>query len=156
MSSSDNKVNLIIIFIRRAIKMAVIDNSILAENDTLSFGNYTVNEKQKIKDFKLNGDTYNMKTHKEVTKLEKNGKLLIETVPGSAIHNLKVTEKETVFSIEGFEDTQITLELESGENYKILVDDVVIGMVKTNMSGKINFSIGLTNSPQNIKIEKNN
>lgn len=67
-----------------------------------------------------------------------------------------MTEKETVFSIEGFEDTQITLELESGENYKILVDDVVIGMVKTNMSGKINFSIGLTNSPQNIKIEKNN
>ncbi len=57
--------------------MAVIDNSILAENDTLSFGNYTVNEKQKIKDFKLNGDTYNMKTHKEFTKLEKNEKLLI-------------------------------------------------------------------------------
>lgn len=135
--------------------MATIDEVIRLENDkSLSFGNYIVKEKQKVSDFDVSGDIYKIKTHTEVTKLEKNGKLLLETVPGSTIHNLKINEKVTTFSIEGYEDTQITLELESDTNYKIFVDDVNLGKLKTNLSGKINFSVELSSNPQKVKIEK--
>lgn len=135
--------------------MATVDESIRLESDnTLSFGNYVTKEKQKVKNFEALGDVYNVKTHNEVTRLEKNGKLLIETVPGSTIHNFKASEKEILFSAEGIEDTQVTLELESDENYKIYVDDVNIGNAKTNMSGKLSFSIELSTNPQKVRIEK--
>ncbi len=135
--------------------MAVIDETIrLEEDNSLSFGNYSVKEKQKVNNFEALGDIYKVKTHNEVTRLEKNGKLLLETVPGASVHNLKISEKTSSFSIEGFEDTQITMELESEANYKIYVDEVNIGKMKTNLSGKISFSIDLNETLQNIKIEK--
>lgn len=135
--------------------MSIVDESIRLESDnSLSFGNYLVKEKQKVSDFDVMGDIYKVRTHNEVTRLSKNGKLLLETVPGATVHNLKVSEKHTTFLIEGFEDTQVTLELESDTHYKILVDDVNIGNVKTNLSGKISFSIELNSSSQKVKIEK--
>ncbi len=135
--------------------MAVVEESLRLEADkTLSFGNYIVKEKQKITDFEVDGDIYKIRTHNEVTRLSKNGKLLLETVPGATVHNLKVTEKLTTFSIEGFEDTSVTLELESDTNYSIYVNDVNIDKLKTGLSGKINFSIDLNSEPQTVKIEK--
>lgn len=136
--------------------MAVIDETIrLEENNTLSFGNYSVKEKKKVSDFKVAGDIYKIKTHDEVTRLEKNSKLVIETVPGAALHNFKMTEKETSFDIEGTGDTQITLELETDTNYKIYVDDVNLGRMKSNLSGKVSFSIELNSNTQKVKIDKN-
>ncbi len=135
--------------------MAVIDEIIRLESDnSLSFGNYSVSEKQKVNDFEASGDVYKVKTHNEITRLEKNGKLLVETVPGTAIHNLKVSEKNISFSAEGIEDTQVTLELESDTIYKISVDDVSLGKMKANLSGKISFSVGLSSKAKDILIEK--
>lgn len=135
--------------------MAIVEESLRLENDkTLSFGNYIVKEKQKIVDFEVDGDIYKIRTHNEVTRLSKNGKLLLEAVPGATVHNLKVTDKVTTFSIEGYEDTSVTLELESDANYSIYVNDVNIDKVKTGLSGKINFSIDLNSEPQQVKIEK--
>jgi len=135
--------------------MAIVNEAIRLESDnTLSFGNYQVKEKQKVTDFDVAGDIYKIRTHNEVTRLSKNGKLLLETVPGATIHNLKVTEKLTTFSAEGFEDTLITLELEPETEYTIYIDDVNICKTKTNLSGKISFSIELNNREQHVKIEK--
>lgn len=135
--------------------MAIVEEALRLENDkTLSFGNYIVKEKQKVVDFDVDGDIYKIRTHNEVTRLSKNGKLLLETVPGATVHNLKVTDKLTTFSIEGFEDTLVTLELESDANYSIYVNDVNIDKVKTGLSGKINFSVELNSQPQQVKIEK--
>lgn len=135
--------------------MAIIEESLRLESDkSLSFGNYIVKEKQKITDFEVDGDIYKIRTHNEVTRLSKNGKLLLETVPGATIHNLKVSEKTTTFSIEGFEDTLVTLELETDTNYSIYVNDVNIDKVKTGLSGKINFSLDLNSQSQQVKIEK--
>ncbi len=135
--------------------MAVIDEIIRLESDnSLSFGNYSVSEKQKVNDFEAAGDVYKIKTHNEITRLEKNGKLLIETVPGTTIHNLKVSEKNISFFAEGIEDTQVTLELASDTIYKISVDDVSLGKMKANLSGKISFSVGLNAKMKNIFVEK--
>lgn len=135
--------------------MAVIDEIIRLEGDnSLSFGNYSVTEKQKVNDFDAAGDIYKVKTHNQITRLEKNGKLLVETVPGATIHNLKVSEKRIVFSAEGIDDTQITLELASDTSYKIYIDDVNIGKMKANHFGKISFSAELSSNAKAIHIEK--
>lgn len=136
--------------------MAVVNENIRVENNgTISFGNYEVEAKQKVDDYKAGGDLYTVRTHKAVTRVEKNSKLLIETVPGSAVHNMSVGENITRFDIEGAGDTQITLELESKAEYTIYVDDVNIGKLMSNVSGKINFSAELSANAKSVKIEKN-
>jgi hypothetical protein len=136
--------------------MSVIQENIVVEqNGTISFGNYSVDTKQKVDDYKVGGDLYTLRTHKSVTRLEKNSKLLIETVPGATVHNMNVSDSLTRFDIEGFDDTQITLELESGKEYTIFVDDVNLGKIKSNISGKINFSVELGAQAKAVKIEKN-
>ena len=93
--------------------MAVIQELIRQEeNGRISFGNYLMDEKKKVLDFEANGDLYKVKTFREITKLEKNGKMLLEAVPGATIHNFGMDEKGAKFSVESEEDIQITLELE--------------------------------------------
>ena len=66
--------------------MAVIEELIRQEdNGSISFGNYLMDEKKKVLDFEVQGDLYKVKTYREITKLEKNGKMLLETVPGATI-----------------------------------------------------------------------
>ncbi|MBR1444399.1 MAG: endosialidase [Firmicutes bacterium] len=135
--------------------MAIVEEVIRLESDnTLSFGNYIVKEKQKVTDFDVKGDLYKVRTHKDVTRLSKNSKLLLETVPGATVHNLSVKEKSTTFTIEGYEDTLVTLELEPETSYSIYVDDVNIDKVKTNLTGKVGFSVDLKSEPQKVRIEK--
>ena len=56
--------------------MAIVKEGIILENDnTLSFGDYIRADKLKVEDFKVNDDTYKVRTHKEVTRLSKDGTL---------------------------------------------------------------------------------
>lgn len=135
--------------------MAVIQELIRQEeNGRISFGNYLMDEKKKVLDFEANGDLYKVKTFREITKLEKNGKMLLEAVPGATIHNFGMDEKGAKFTVESEEDIQITLELEPETEYKILIDDVNVGKMKTNMAGKVNFSVERQNKMPEIVIEK--
>ena len=135
--------------------MAVISEGIRESSEhTIDFGNYAVAEKLKVDNFQSGGDVYKVKTHAEVTRLEKNGRMIFESVPGSAVFDFIVSEKLIQFGAEGMGNTQMTLELESQTDYKIYIDDVYADKIKTNISGKINFSMDLTNHVQNIKIEK--
>ncbi|MCD7826812.1 MAG: endosialidase [Clostridiaceae bacterium] len=132
--------------------MAVIKELIRKESDgTLSFGNYEFDTKQKLSDFEFEGDLYKVKTFKEITKLEKNGLFVYESVPGTVVTGLKVTEDEMMFSVEGLEDASITLELEPETEYKVYVDDTNIGKMKTNLGGKLILSLEI-NAGQISKI----
>lgn len=132
--------------------MAVIKELIRKESDgTLSFGNYEFDTKQKLSDFEFEGDLYKVKTFKEITKLEKNGLFVYESVPGTVVNGLKVTEKEITFSVEGWEDSSITLELEPEAEYKVYIDGTNIGKMKTNLGGKLVLSIEI-NPGQAIQI----
>ena len=135
--------------------MAVISDGIRGEkNGAISFGDYKIEKKLKVAGFELNGDLYSVKTHSQITRLEKNDKLLAEAVPGATFHNLLAGEKKVTFAAEGFAATQITLELEPGAEYKLFIDGVTVDKMKANMSGKINFSAELTGDPKDIRIEK--
>ena len=89
--------------------MSVISELIRTEADgTISFGNYELSQKSKISDFEHKGDLYKVKTFKEITKLERNGMFVYESVPGSAVKNLSVTETGMTFEVEAPTDVQIT------------------------------------------------
>lgn len=135
--------------------MAAIEELIRLEEDgTISFGNYLMDTKKKVFDFEVQGNLYKVKTFREITKLEKNGKMLLEAVPGVTVHHFDLNEKGASFSLEGIEDVQLTLELEAETEYKIVIDDVIVGKVKTNLAGKVNFSAEIQKNPLNVKIEK--
>jgi len=135
----------------------IITDGIQIEKDnSLSFGNYQSEEKIKINDFEHLGDNYVLRTSKEMNRLQKNGGLLIESIPGSSIHYFNAGDEKIVFDAYGFKSTQITLELEPNTKYRIVIDDVVIdGSVTSNSSGKISFSTNLNEGKHNILIEKN-
>ena len=135
--------------------MAVIEELIRKEDDvSISFGNYLMDEKKKVLDFEVQGDLYKVKTFKEITKLEKNGKMLLEAVPGATVLNFAQDERGVSFQVEAEEDVQLTLELEADTEYKILVDDVNVGKMKTNMTGKVTFSVEIQKNATPVKIEK--
>ncbi len=136
--------------------MSVISELIRTEESGgLSFGNIELPAKAKLDGYEYNGDLYKIKTFKEITKLEKNGTMVYESVPGTVVHDLKVTERGVSFGVESNEDAQITLELEAGKEYKIFVDGTNLGKMKTNLGGKLSFSVELVpHEISKVKIDK--
>lgn len=124
--------------------MSNVKELIITEaNGTLSFGDYSLEQKTKLSDYAFEGAIYKVKTFKEITRLEKNGGVLFESVPGSAVHNFKDGEHKMEFEVESADDIQITVELEPEKEYKVYIDDTNIGKMKSNLGGKISFSIEL-------------
>lgn len=111
------------------------------DNGTLSFGDYSLDKKTKLSDYEFQDNTYKVKTFCEITRLEKNGKVAYESVPGSAVHNYKEDDRQISFSVEAKDDIQITVEVEPESEVKVLIDDMNIGRMKSNLGGKVSFSI---------------
>lgn len=124
--------------------MSVVAELIRAEADgSVSFGNYELDAKAKLPDFECNGDVYKVKTFSEITKLERNGMFVYESVPGTTVKGLVQKEDGMEFSVEGPEDAQITVEMEEDTEYEIFVNNAEIGKIKTNLGGKLSFSVEL-------------
>lgn len=136
--------------------MAIIEELICTQADgSISFGNYELSVKSKLDNFEHNGDLYKVKTFKEITKLEKNGMFVYESVPGTSVLNMTASENEMKFQVEGSEDAQITLGLEDTTEYNVFVDEVNAGQMKTNLSGKLNLSVELDEGiPVSVRIKK--
>ena len=83
------------------------------------------------------------KTFKEITKLERNGSFVYESVPGTAVMNFKAADTGLSFTVEGSDDAQITVELEEGASYNVTINGVSEGTMATNMGGKIVLSVSL-------------
>lgn len=129
--------------------MAEVKELIRKEADgSISFGDYTLDAKTKLSDFEHKGDLYKVKTFKEITKLERNGMFVYESVPGTAVTNFRAEDSEVAFLVEGNEDAQITLELAEDSLFEIFIDGKNAGEMKTNMSGKLTLSVELESQDQ--------
>ena len=65
--------------------MAVVKELIRTEeNGTISFGDYEKNQESKVSDYPHQGDMYKVKTFKEITTQEHNGKIEYESIPCTA------------------------------------------------------------------------
>ena len=124
--------------------MAVVKELIRAEKDgSISFGDYELASKTKKQDFEYQGDLYKVKTFREITKLERNGMFVYESVPGTAVNHFQAGDTSVQFSVEGEKDAQITIQLEDEREYEVYVDGVSVGGIKTNVSGKLVLSVEL-------------
>ncbi len=137
--------------------MAAVKELLRAEADgSLSFGDYTLASKTKLEGFDFQGDIYKVKTFAEITKVERNGMFVYESVPGTAVENFKASASEISFTVSGMKDAQVTLELEADSEYVVYMDGVNAGNMKTNLSGKLSMSAELApDKSVEIKVEKN-
>ena len=126
-----------------------------SDNGKLVFGNYELPEKQKKEDFPHCGDLYKIKTYNTMTKLEKNGLFLFESVPGTNVTEFEENDDGLFFKVESDKDAQITVGLEENTEYDIEIDGKSIGKIKSNGSGKVSFSVELQKGEtKDIKIVK--
>ena len=136
--------------------MATVKELLRAENDgTLSFGDYTLTSKTKLDNYEFEGDIYKVKTFAEITKLEKNGLFVYESVPGSTVENFKETDSEVMFKVSAPEDVQFTLELEPESEYEVFLGGESAGKMTTNLSGKLSVSVELAGDESaDVKVVK--
>ena len=124
--------------------MAAVKELLRTEEDgTLSFGDYTLASKTKLDGYEFQGDIYKVKTFAEITKLEKNGMFVYESVPGTAVENFLADEDTVSFRVSGMKDAQFTLELGADSEYEVYMDGTNVGVMKTNLSGKLSVSAEL-------------
>ena len=77
---------------------------------------------------------------------------LYESVPGTAVLNFKETENGISFIVEGNEDAQITVGLSEDTEYQVKVKGEAIGMMKTNLGGKLVLSVELAEEDE-VEVE---
>lgn len=124
--------------------MAVVEELIRSEaNGGISFGNHKLAAKAKAENFHHEGDVLKVKTFHEITKLEKNGSFLYESVPGSSVLGFKETEDGVEFVVEADEDAQITVGLMEETDYEVFVDGESVGIMNTGLGGKLSLSVEL-------------
>ena len=124
--------------------MAVISELIRSEADgTISFGDYSLSTKAKLDNFEH-----------QLAKLERNGMFVYESVPGTAVTGLRATDTGIEFLVEGWEDAQLTVELEDETEYDICIDGSDAGQMKTNLGGKLSLSVELGEKPVRVSVCK--
>ena len=133
--------------------MAAVAELIKIENDgALSFGNHLLLAKSKKEGFECGGDQYKVKTCREITKLEKNGMFMYESVPGTSVNGFSEGESGVCFIVEGCEDVQLTLGLEEDTEYCVKINGKDAGKVCTNLGGKLSISVELSGCSA-VKVE---
>lgn len=116
------------------------DIILIEQDQTLSFGNHKLEEKAKIEDFAFQGDLLKVKTYKTMTKLEKNGMFLYESVPGTSVKHFQETEEGLTFQVEADGDAQLTLGLAEQTSYEVIIQGESIGVMDTGLGGKLNIN----------------
>ena len=124
--------------------MAVVEEILRSEADgPISFGNHKLAKKAKVEDYEHAGDLLKVKTYNEMTKLEKNGMFLYESVPGTSVLEFKESDNSVEFIVEGDEDSQITVGLKDDTEYEVFIDGKNVGTMKTGLGGKLSLSVEL-------------
>lgn len=136
--------------------MAVVEELLRAEDGgAISFGNHKLEEKAKLEDFEYGGDLLKVKTYKTMTKLEKNGMFVYESVPGTSVTDFTETQDGVSFAVEGDEDAQITIGLQDETEYEVIINGESIGKMNTNLGGKLNVSVELAGAGEvSVKVVK--
>ena len=136
--------------------MPGIEALIQTEQDgSISFGNFSLNEKSKKQDFEHQGDLYKVKTFYEITKLERNGMFVYESVPGTAVDHFTENDEGVSCRVEGYKTSQVTVQLEEETPYQIFENGELTVEITTNVSGKLAVNLDLEDGkPIDLEIVK--
>lgn len=122
--------------------MAIVEELLRGEESgAISFGNYKLSKKAKLEDFRHAGDLLKVKTYNEITKLEKNGMFLYESVPGTSVLDFKEREDGVEFVVCADQDVQITVGLAEEKEFEVFVGGKSIGTMSTGLGGKLSLSV---------------
>ncbi len=137
-------------------KMSVVAELFRGEPDgKVSFGDYTLTKKTKKEDVEFAGDLYKVKTFYEITKLERNGLFVYESVPGTAVTDFAERENGVSFTVCGNKDAEITVQLAEQSQYVITFNGEQHGLMETGRSGKLSIGVALDEgTPVQVSIEK--
>lgn len=135
--------------------MSIVSELIRTEADgSISFGDYSLASKTKLEDYEVNGNLYKVKTFNELTKLERDGLFVYESEPGTSVNSFAITQTGVSFTVSGQKDAMITVGLSEDTDYQVTVADKNIGTIKTNLGGKLSFSVELEDKGEvSVKIE---
>lgn len=123
------------------------------EGNAISFGDHTLATKAKVEDFDVAGNLYKVKTFRELTKLERDGLFVYESEPGTSVNNFETLSNGVSFTVCGDEDAMITVGLKEDTEYSVNVGGRDIGKIKTNLGGKLSFSVELEGKGEiNVKV----
>lgn len=136
--------------------MPGIEALIQTEQDgSISFGNFSLNEKSKKQGFEHQGDLYKVKTFYEITKLERNGMFVYESVPGTAVDHFTENDEGVSCRVEGYKTSQVTVQLEEETPYQIFENGELTAEITTNVSGKLAVNLDLEDGkPIDLEIVK--
>lgn len=124
--------------------MPIVKELLRTEKDgSLSFGDYSLASKTKVEDYENAGNLYKVKTFNEITKLERDGLFVYESVPGTAVTNFVATGDGVTFTVCGDKDADITIGLSEDTEYDVVIGTRDAGKMKTNLSGKLTLSVSL-------------
>lgn len=124
--------------------MAIVKELLRSEESgAISFGNHKLDAKAKLEDYEHGGDLYKVKTYATMTKLEKNGLFLYESVPGTSVNDFAESAEGVSFVVEGDSDAQITVGLKDDTEYEVFVGGESAGKMSTGLGGKLNLSVEL-------------
>ncbi len=124
------------------------------ERDSLNFGDFKSEKKQKLKGFKKNEDIYDINSYSESTKLIKNGEMIFEAVPGVKVTNFIQGDDGVTLKLLGIKSTQVTIKLDGDMSYNIKKNKIDLGEFRTSESGKLTLSVDLSKGEKEIEIKK--
>ena len=116
------------------------------DNGKLAFGDYHLKEKTKVEDFPFGGDLLKVKTYEDITRFEKNGLFVYESVPGTTVTDFTETADSMEFTVSGKGSVSITLGLADDTLYEVKEDGKDTGAVKTGLGGKLSLSLDLSDN----------
>lgn len=136
--------------------MSIVSELIRKEDGgKLSFGNHELSEKAKVEDFEKDGNLYKVKTYKDMTKLERDGMFVYESVPGTSVLDFETLDNGVSFKVSAAEDVQLTIGLTEDTEYEVFVAGKSIGRMSTGLGGKLNISIELQDAEEvEVKVLK--
>ena len=87
-----------------------------------------------------------------MTKLEKNGMFVYESVPGTSVLEFTEGEDGVSFVVEGNEDAQLTIGLQDDTEYDVQINGEDAGRMCTNLGGKLSLSVELAGAGE-VKVD---
>ncbi len=124
---------------------------IFAADGALHFGDHSLPEKAKSDGFAFDGNLYKVKTFRELTRLERDGMFVYESEPGTSVADFVQKKDGVAFTVAGNEDVMITVGLREDTEYEVSENGKSIGRMKTNLGGKLSFSVAFENASE-VKI----
>jgi len=127
----------------------------VSASGALNFGDYTLARKSKKEDFSFKGNVYKVKTFNEITRLEKNERLIYESIPGTTVSDFADSPNGVSFNVTGpLDDANLVLGLEESTTYTIKINGAAHGNVKTGISGKLDLEIDLSSGQVAVEVSK--